>query len=40
MPIPANCDQAFKVGGMWRFMRVDIEAWIARQTSASVPNKK
>jgi len=31
---------AFKVGGMWRFMRVDIEAWIARQTSASVTNNK
>ena len=31
---------AFKVGGMWRFMRVDIEAWIARQTSSSVTNNK
>ena len=31
---------AFKVGGMWRYMRVDIDAWIARQTSASVTNNK
>jgi len=31
---------AFKVGGMWRFMRVDIEAWIARQTSGTGENNK
>lgn len=24
---------AFKVGGMWRFLRADIDGWIARQTS-------
>lgn len=32
---------AFKVvGGMWRFMRLDIEAWIARQTSGAGENNK
>lgn len=31
---------AFKVGGMWRFSRKDIEAWITRQSSASMASRK
>ncbi len=29
----ANGIPAFKVGGSWRFRKLDIEAWIAAQTS-------
>lgn len=27
---------AFKVGGMWRFLRPDIENWIRQQSSAAL----
>lgn len=27
---------AFKVGGMWRFLRNDIDSWIARNSSGVV----
>lgn len=26
---------AFKVGGVWRFLRVDIDGWIKQQTSVN-----
>ena len=26
---------SFKVGGMWRYLRKDIDAWIARQTAGT-----
>ena len=26
---------SFKVGGMWRYLRKDIDAWIARQTTGT-----
>ena len=26
---------SFKVGGMWRFLRKDIDAWIAKQTAGT-----
>jgi excisionase family DNA binding protein len=29
----ANKIPAFKVGGMWRFLKQDIEAWIKTQSS-------
>jgi excisionase family DNA binding protein len=32
---------AFKVGGMWRFSRADIDAWIKQQsTSDLAPSKR
>ncbi len=27
---------AFKVGGMWRFSRGDIDGWIAKQTASAL----
>jgi len=27
---------SFKVGGMWRFLRVDIDRWITRQSSVGL----
>lgn len=26
---------SFKVGGMWRYLRKDIDAWIAKQTTGT-----
>ncbi len=26
---------SFKVGGMWRYLRKDIDAWISRQTAGT-----
>ena len=32
---------AFKVGGSWRFSKVDIDGWIKRQSMEAIePNKK
>ncbi|MEB0082324.1 helix-turn-helix domain-containing protein [Glaciimonas sp. Gout2] len=31
---------AFKVGGMWRFSRADIDAWIKQQSATSLAPSK
>ena len=31
----AKKSPSFKVGGMWRFLRKDIDAWIAKQTAGT-----
>lgn len=35
----ANKIPAFKVGGMWRFLKQDIEVWIKTQSSQDRKNK-
>ena len=35
----ANKIPAFKVGGMWRFLKQDIEVWIKTQSSQDQKNK-